>query len=216
MRFVNPLLDAPTIAVVAVGEADGARGVAAALACAGADLDAPALFIDMGGRPARPALLTSTAAQKLEERLVAHLPELKPAARGQVCHLAVPAAPDGVDAASAAVSVARGACAVLYLPPSMLQPVLAPESGVGLTGVLLRADLAAERALVALAVRDLFARELAVAVLKHRLGWVSERRALFGALPAGSPGGLPPRLVRRLGLVSRDKEIPVPVQAAAS
>lgn len=215
MKFVNPLRDAPTIAVAAVGEADGAPGAAAALACAGADLDAPALFIDVGGRPARPALLASTAARKLEERLVAHLPELKPAARGQVCHLTVPAAPDGLEAAAAAVTAGRGACAVLYMPPSMLQPALAAESGVGLSGVLLRADLAEERALVALAVRDLLARELAVAVLKHRLGWISERRALFGALPAGSPGGLPPRLVGRLGLVSRGREIPVPVPAAA-
>jgi hypothetical protein len=51
---------------------------------------------------------------------------------------------------------------------------------------------------VALAARDLLGRGLAVAVLKRRLNWVAERRALFGALPVGSPGGLPGRLVNRL------------------
>ena len=30
------------------------------------------------------------------------------------------------------------------------------------------------------------------------LGWVAERRAFFGVLPPGSPGGLPGRLIRRL------------------
>ncbi|HWT90802.1 MAG TPA: hypothetical protein VN179_06770, partial [Solirubrobacterales bacterium] len=64
--------------------------------------------------------------------------------------------------------------------------------------VLLRADLRSDRALVALTVRDLIERELSVGVLKRRLNWDAERRALFGVLPPGSPGGLPERLVRRL------------------
>jgi hypothetical protein len=51
--------------------------------------------------------------------------------------------------------------------------------------------------LVALAVEDLLGRGLRVAVLKHRLGWVTERRAGFGALGSDS-GGLPESLVRRL------------------
>ena len=214
MRLANPLQAGRTIVVAAVGEAEGARGAAAAVACAAADVDAPGLFVDVGGRPARPALLASAAAQKLEERLGAHLSGLKPAARGQVCQLAVPALPEGIEAAAAAIAIARGTSVVLCLPPELLQRVLAPEAGLNATGVLLRADLAQERALVALAVRDLLERDLTVAVLKHRLGWVAERRALFGALPGGSPGGLPPRLLRRLGLVSRDTEIPVQTMAA--
>jgi hypothetical protein len=51
--------------------------------------------------------------------------------------------------------------------------------------------------LLALIVRDLIGRGLAVAVLKRRLGWVTERRALFGALGADGDG-LSPALVRRL------------------
>jgi hypothetical protein len=207
----NPLQSGPMIVVAAVGEAEGARGAGAALACAGADVDMATFFIDAGGKAPRPTLLASAAAQKLQERLAAHLPELKAAARGQVCHLAVPAEPEGIRAASAAVTVARGAAAVLHLPPDLLQSALSGEFGLRPSGVLLRADLAEDRPLVALAARDLFARGFVAAVLKHRLGWVVERRALFGLLPADSPGGLPRRLVRRLGILNSNTEIPVPV-----
>jgi hypothetical protein len=87
---------------------------------------------------------------------------------------------------------------VVHLPPGLLQEALEREGGLRPSAVLLRADLDRDRALVGLLVRDLLSRGLAVAVLKSRLAWVSERRALFGALPAGSSGGLPRRLARRL------------------
>ncbi|MGN6216929.1 MAG: hypothetical protein ACTHN7_08230 [Solirubrobacterales bacterium] len=217
MTYLNPLREGPVLVVTAVAEAEGSRGAAAALSCAGADADRAALLVDVGGRAPRPALLASAAAQKLEERLAAHLPQLRAAARGQVCHLSVPPDPEGLEAAAAAVTVARGATAVLHVPPGLLQEALTDSSGLRATGVLLRVDLAEDRALVALAVRDLFARDLAVAVLKRRLSWMVERRALFGALPPDSPGGLPKRLVRQLGVVSMDTEaIPAAVPAAAS
>lgn len=215
MSFDNPLQDGATVVVTAIGAAEGSRGAAAALACAGSDIDLATLLIDVGGKPPRPALLASAAAQKLEERLEAHLPDFRVAARGQVCHLAVPAEEEGLDAAAAAVAVARGSTAVLHVPPELVQPLL---DGLGPqpSGVLLRADLGEDRSLAALAVRDLIARGFAVAVLKQRLGWVAERRSFFGALPPGSPGGLPQRLVQRLGVVNRDTEVPVPVLEAAS
>lgn len=196
--FLNPLKTGPTVVVAAVGEAEGARGAAAALACAGADLDRATLFVDVGGRAPRPALLASAAAQELEGRLSAHLSAAKVAARGQVCHLAVSADADGLNSAVGAVSVAREATVVVHVPPQLLQEAL--DSGLRPSGVLLRVELAEDRPLLALAARDLLGRGLAFAALKRRLSWVAERRALFGALPAGSQGALPPRLVRRLGI----------------
>lgn len=178
----NPLTDAPTVVVTGVGEAEGARGAAAALACAGTDAELATLLVDFGTRRPRPTLLASAAARRLEERLVAHLPGARIAARGQVCHLAAATGQEGFEVAAAAVTVARGALAVLHVPPELLQPLLATEHGPQLSGVLLRADLAASRPLVALVARGLIARGLAVNVLKHRLNWVTERRALFGAL----------------------------------
>lgn len=200
--LLNPLKVAPTVLVSAVGPAEGSRGAAAALACAGADPDRSPLLVDVGGRVPRPTLIATAAARQLEERVRAHLPEARIAARGQVCHLAVPAESSGLDLASAAATVAREAGAVVHLPPELMHEVLA-ASVWSPTGVLLRADLGEERALVALAVRDLRDRGLQAAVLKRRLAWVAERRALFGVLPAGAPGGLPERLVRRLAAVPR-------------
>lgn len=200
--FLNPLKTGPTVVVAAVGEAEGSRGAAAALACAGADVDLATLLVDMGGRAPRPALLASAAARKLEERLGLHLPEARVAARGQVCHLAVPADAEGLESAAAAVAVAREATAVVHVPPQLLQEVLAGEADLDPTGVLLRADLTADRPLVALAVRSLLANGLSVAVLKRRLGWVAERRAFFGALTQGSPGSLSAQMVRRLRVAS--------------
>lgn len=200
--LLNPLKVAPLVLVTAVGAADGARGAAAALACAAADLDLAPLLIEVGGRPPRPTLIASAAARGLEERVRAHLPEARVAARGQVCHLAVGAEPEGLDLASAAATLAREAGAVVHLPPEALHEVL-DSPAWSPSGVLLRADLVEDRALVALSVRDLLGRGLAAVVLKQRLAWVAERRALFGVLPAGAPGGLPERLVRQLTAAPR-------------
>jgi hypothetical protein len=213
----DPTADAPTVLVTAVGEVEGSRGAAAALACAGADPDLATLLVDVGGKAPRPTLLASTAAHRLEERLAAHVAQAEVAARGQVCHLAVAADAEGLEAASAAVTVARGALAVLHLPPVMLRPVLDERLGPEPSGVLLRADLAADRALIALVVRDLMARGLAVGVLKERLGWVAERRALFGALAAAGAGGLPEAQLRRLAFqVSTGRAVPAEAAVAAA
>jgi hypothetical protein len=93
--------------------------------------------------------------------------------------------------------VARGAAAAIHVPPDLLQAALA-EGSILPSAVLLRADLRSDRPLVALTVRDLIERGIPARVLKHRLTWVAERRALFGILPLGSPGGLPQRMARCL------------------
>jgi hypothetical protein len=190
------------VAVTAVGAAEGARGAAAALACAGSEVDRAALLIDVGGRPPRPTLIASGAARALEERLTAHLPRLRAAARGQVCHLSVAEDEDGVAAASAATTVARGSLAVVHVAPGFLQELLT-GGRPRFTGALLRAEVAADRALLALVAQDLREREIDVAVLKQRLSWVDERRALFGVL--GAEAGIPSRLRGRL-LVGTDAD----------
>ncbi len=207
----------PAVLVTAVGGAEGARPAAAALACAGADVDRATLLVDLGGRPPRPALLTSAAAQRLEERLAAHLPEARVAARGQVCQLAVPAGEEGLELALAAMTVAREEARVLHAAPAALRPMIDSPLATELSGALLRADVGADQPLLALAARDLLLRGLVLAVLKRRLPWVAERRALFGALPPGAAGALPPRVVRRLLAVGRSdddegriRETPVP------
>ncbi|HKB51111.1 MAG TPA: hypothetical protein VKC63_06745 [Solirubrobacterales bacterium] len=177
------------------GVATGSQAAAAALACAGSEVDRAGLLIDLtGGRAPRPALIATTAARELEERLAVHLPEAGIASRGQLCQLTLPPERSGLDGIAAALPTVRGAVAVVNLPPSLLQQTL-DESRIGATGALLRADLADDGALTALAAGALIGHGLRVAVLKQPLGWLAARRALFGALP---DGGLPPRVVERL------------------
>jgi hypothetical protein len=188
----------PAVVLVTwVGEATGSKAATAALACAGSDLDRPGLLVDLGGRPPRPTVVASSAARTLEERLSAHLPEARMASRGQTCHLVLPGEVSGIEAVPAALALVRESVGVVHVPPQLLQPVLA-ESRVRATGVLLRADLDSDRALTALAVRDLLRRRLSVAVLKQPLAWIPARRALFGVLASGASGALPDRLVKRL------------------
>jgi hypothetical protein len=189
--------DGTVVVVSAVGGAEGSRGAAAALSCAGSGVERAALLVDVGGRAPRPTLIASASAHRLEERLATRLPRLRPAARGEVCHLSVTADEDGLAAAAVAVMVARGGLAVIHVAPDRLQPLLEAPGAPRPDAALLRADLAEARPLVALAVDDLIRRGLRVAVLKRRLGWVTERRAGFGALGSDS-GGLPESLVRRL------------------
>jgi hypothetical protein len=185
------------ILVAAVGAADGSRAAAAALACAASESDRPGLLIDIAGRPPRPTLVASSGARELEERLTVHLPELRAASRGGTCHLAVPGDAKGLERLSAALPLVREGVAVLHVPQALFQDVLQSQ-GVEPSAVLLRADLVTDRSLLALTVRDLCERDLAVRVLKRPLAWVPARRALFGVLPAEAPGALPMRLRRTL------------------
>ncbi len=185
------------VVVTRVGAASGSRAAAAALACAGSDPDRAGLLIDLGdGRALRPSLLATAAARDLEERLAVHMPESGVASRGSTCHLKLPGDAEGIERIPAALPLVRGSVAVVHLPPALLQPVLA-EPRIGSTGALLRADLREDRPLAALAVRDLVSRGLRVAVLKRPLAWLTARRALLGALPAGT--GLPRSVLRRAG-----------------
>jgi hypothetical protein len=186
----------PAVVATRVGAACGSRAAAAALACAGSDPDRAGLLIDLAdGRVPRPSLLTTAAARALEERLAAHLPAAGVASRGSVAVLKLPGDRDGIARIPAALPLVRGAIAVVHLPPALLQSALA-ELRIGPTAALLRADLGEDRALAALAVRDLIARDLRVAVLKRPLPWLTARRALLGALPAGA--GLPASVLSRV------------------
>lgn len=187
----------PLIFVTSVGRASGSRAAAAALACAGSDPDNAGLLLDVGGRPPRPTLLASAGARELEERLAAHLPAIRAAARGSTCHLSVESAPAGLEAVRAALPLCRGAVAVIHMAPSQVGKLL-DEPGIAPRAVLLRADLSTDRALSSLAARGLAARGMRVRILGRALTWVPARRAMFGVLPAGAPGGLPPRLTSGL------------------
>jgi len=190
----------PVVLITAVGAAAGAGAAAAALACATSEPDRAALLIDLGeGRAPRSSLVATAGARELEERLVAHMPDAAVASRGRICRLGLAADPAAVEQLPAALPLARESVAVVHLPAPLLRPLL-DEPRIRPTAALLRADLAADRALTALAVRDLSARGLRVAVLKRPLGRLAARAALSGIAPADGralPGRLRERLLGR-------------------
>lgn len=182
--------------VTRVGEASGSRAAAAALACAASEPDRAALLTDLGGgRTPRPTPVATKGARELEERLAAHLPDASVASRGAICELRLSDDLNGVKLLPAALPLVRESAGVVHLPPALLQPALA-EPRVEASGALLVADLARDRSLTALAVRDLLDRGIRPTVLKRPLPWLAARAALFGALPPGV--GLPTRIVARL------------------
>lgn len=187
----------PVIVVTAVGAAAGAKAAAAAFACAASEPDRAALLIDLDdGRPPRPSLIATAGARRLEERLAAHLTDASVASRGRICQLTLPPDPDGIAQIARALPLARESAGIVHLPSPLLREVLA-ERRIQPTAVLLRADLADDRALTALVTRDLMAQGLRVAILKRAPGWAVARLALGGILPEGS-GGVPKRLLDRL------------------
>ena len=185
------------VLVTSVGTATGAKAIAAALACLASEPDRAALLIDLyEGRVPQPSLIATAGARKLEKRLAAHLPDAAVAARGRFSQLTLPVGSDGIESIAAALPLVREQAAIVHLPPASVRPVL-EEPRIRPTAALLRADLATDRPLVALAVRDLIREGLRVAVLKRPLGWLPARTALLGALSAAAPG-LVARSVRRL------------------
>ncbi len=173
-----------TVIVTRVGAASGARAAAAALACAGLEADRAGLLVDVdAGRRPRPSLVASAAARELEERLAAHLPDAELASRGRICHLALPGDAGGLELIGAAIAVGRGSTTAIHLPPRLVQAAL--DGPLHPTGAMLRADLAEDRALTALAVGDLIERGVRPAVLKRPLGRLTALLALAGALGPG-------------------------------
>lgn len=175
----------PVVLVTGVGAAKGSRAVAAALACAASESDRAALLVDLEeGRAPRPTLVATAGARGLEERLLTHLPDAAIASRGRICELKLPPECESIKTLAAALPLARESVAVVHLPPVMLRAVLC-DARIRPSGVLLRADLSGDRALTALAVRDLMAEGLQVGVVKRPLGLPAACAARLGAMSTG-------------------------------
>jgi soluble lytic murein transglycosylase-like protein len=139
----------------------------------------------------RPTLLSSRAARALERAL----PDLQAAARGSVCWATCER--EGWREACATCVAAAPDAIVIALPPRAWRE-LVDERPHGLAAALLTADLPRQRALAALAVRDLHARRIRAAVRRGSAGLVAARRAIAGIDPGGELGASGSRLAARL------------------
>jgi hypothetical protein len=184
----------PVVVVTAHTGADGALGAAAALSCAGAGAARAPLLIDLGGTRPRPTLIATAVARGLEDRLAAALPVSEVAARGGVCHLAVGSDPGALAELESGLALARRSPAVIHAPPAHLAALLTSPVAEHISGALVVEEDTGPGAGIPLLL-ELMERGLLVASLPGRLDWMSERRALFGALREGDLGALPQALV---------------------
>ncbi len=184
-----------------LGEAKGGLAVAAAVGVA-ISLQDPrsaggVLMTDLTAERGRgPTMLASAEARRLEDRLRdAGVDGV--AARGRLCWLGLPGDQGALPGLSSLLDrLGPESAAIVHLPASVwpfaLEGCLEPDAA------LLRADLPAERPLVALAVGELRERGLPARVATRPLGRVASRRALAGLEVGGAAAKRVSRLVRGL------------------
>ena len=176
----------PVSLVTATSGARGSEALAAALATYAADEGRAALLVEVGSgaSPRRPTLLASPAARRCETDLGGTASYA--AARGLLCHFAAGDGAEGLECGAEAIA-RLGECAgcVIHVEAALwLQALGYP--GLWPRSALIRAELPRDRALAALAVRDLRDRGLAVRVAGRPLGWGAARRALAGVRIGGA------------------------------
>ena len=186
----------PLILSTELAGAGGGLAAAAGVAVAIAEPPATALLVELGGaRGRRPTTLASHAAGEVETRLRDR--GFAACARGRLCWLSLEGGEDGLLRLAAARDLAPPAPVIAHLPARTWPQALA-QHGDDAGAALLRADTAADRPLVALAVSELRERGLRARVATQPLGRVGSRRALAGLEPGGAASERGRRLARGL------------------
>ena len=177
---------------------DGASSAAALAVSLAQGDDDRCVVLAEAGAPARrrPTLLSSAAARDAEDRLEDR--DLGPAAaRGRICWIGLDldaAWPEHLRAIRAAVA---DGLVIAHLPPGAWRRAI-DDPDLEVAGAMLRADPRDELPLIALAVRDLRDRGVAVRVATRPLGLVGARRAMAGLDPGGPATGRMARIARAL------------------
>jgi hypothetical protein len=208
-------------AVVVSTSLHGASGpaVAAAVAVAvstGAERAALLIELGAGARGRRPTVLASAAARELEDSIRARGGAFgRAAARGSLCHLGAPVGDEGLGLVAELLAGSPPAALVLVHVPPELWPDVVDDPRLRPSGGLMSAELPADRALVALAVRELHDRGIRARVAGRPLGRVASRRALAGVEPGGEASRRASRLARGLVRGEAGQALPLVLGAAA-
>ena len=186
-----------TVLATELGDASGGLAVAAAVGVALASSGPGVLVAELGAERGRgPTTLASACARDLE-RALRERGFRRAAARGRLCWLALPDGEDALAELARALQAANPPISVVHVPGRLWRAALG-EPALGLRSGLLRADLAADRPLTALAVIELRERGVPVRVASRPLGLVASRRALAGLEVGGGAAKRVARLARGL------------------
>ena len=211
----------PVILTTAIGGSGGgtSMGAAVAVAAGGGEGSASALLVDLdpGHRTRGATVLASDSARELEDRLRAlGGPFEAAAARGHLCYLPLPEDEDPLATVAELVAHKLPAAAVIVHLPQELWARAIGDMRLRARSGLLRAELPADRALAALAVRELHDRGLRAKVVSDPLGRVASRRALAGVEPGGAASRRAARLARALVSSQSGQGLPLVLGAAAA
>jgi hypothetical protein len=211
----------PVILTTAIGGSGGGTslGAAVAVAAGGGTGRASALLVDLepGNRTRGATVLASESARELEDRLGAlGGPFEAAAARGHLCYLPLPGVEDPLANVAELVAHELPAAAVIVHLPQELWPRAIRDARLRARSGLLRAELPTDRALAALAVRELHERGLRAKVVSDPLGRVASRRALAGVEPGGAASRRAARLARALVSSQSGQGLPLVLGAAAA
>jgi hypothetical protein len=180
-----------------LGSAGGGLAVAAAVGVALANGGRGVLLAEVGAPRGRgPTTLASGAARDLERKLRDQGFQ-RAAARGRLCWLGVPDGEDSLGDLARALASVNPAISIVHVPAALWRAAL-DEPLLPLRSGLLRADLAADRPLTALAVIELRERRVPARVASRPLGLVASRRALAGLEIGGAAASRVARLARGL------------------
>ena len=209
------------ILTTAIGGSGGGTslGAAVAVAAGGGTGSASALLVDLdpGHRTRGATVLASESARELEDRLRALGGRFEAAAaRGHLCYLPLAGGEDPLATVAELVAHEPPAAAVIVHLPQELWPRAIGDARLRARSGLLRADLPTDRALAALAVRELHDRGLRAKVVSDPLGRVASRRALAGVEPGGATSRRAARLARALVSSQSGQGLPLVLGAAAA
>ncbi len=210
---------AVSLVATELGGADGGLAVAAAVGVSLARGERRVLLAELGAERRRgPTTLASASARDLELALGRHGLG-RPAARGRLCWLGLPAREEALGELGAALDEVCPDVSIVHLPPR-LWPIALDEEAIAFRSGLIRADLREDRSLTALAVIELRERRLPARVAARPLGLVASRRALAGLEAGGAAARRVARLARGLLgpppslLADRGQALPMTIGAA--
>ncbi|HEX2436015.1 MAG TPA: D-alanyl-D-alanine carboxypeptidase family protein, partial [Solirubrobacterales bacterium] len=232
-RARSPRAAPAVVLATAIGRSGGSASLAAAVGVAAThERSRGALLVDLDPPPRGrgPTLLTSDRARALEDRVRAlGGPYRVAAARGRLCYLPLDASARGsedgggdardgnpLDAVARVLEAGVDASTVIVHVPQSLWPRAVADARLRARSALIRAELPADRALAALAVRDVHERGLRAKVVSRPLGLVAARRALAGIDPTGPATGRTVALARALVGGEAGQGLPLVLGAAAA
>lgn len=156
----------------------------------------PVLLAELRGGARRPGLFSTALSRGVADLVRARFSDLTPVTRGQLCHLSLPVEDDVTTSVVAELPriLPEQALCLVVSGPAELRELVETES-VEPDSALLVAEFPRDRAVTALACRDLSRRGIRCRIWRLPLGGMRAQLASLGLPPGGVPAATAARLL---------------------